>query len=546
MKENILSLVDTIKDLKKCSISEALEMLMCIKIFMEKGLITHLEDVPEYVLIKISDHTLKALEEVDYHDILSVYKWELAKTLKKFETEELLFEHTWIKVLEALLSGGIKRVVMYVDSPLVAIVSSRVLAEKISIDLCPIRPSSHELVKRTLKVLSNSCKRKYRIKTLLIVPTKFSKKDINEIISLIKRASYVGSLVVLLIPRKIFLARKGILSYLTLGDCTFLSILSSMFLGERLSMIIMVRSYQKTEPFPVGDRIGVVRYSTPLIVNPKNVTSIDNFWGVNPYNVQEGLITGKDEAYVVITLEDDRTVGLSYVSTVGKRSLGFRNAGFIERDVLYPVVRFSDLRWPKTITEYCIVLPIKDGKILEEEELKRMYPNAHAFFLREKDKLLSRRVRYYQVSQGVPFYYVNVSNHMLAPYKVAWKSIIKDFYASLIEPQKEKPVILLSGIQYIPIYDRNEALYLFALLNSSIIKEILAGNEYNTKISIKLIKSIKIPKYNREDELHRELVRVSSKAIKSWNKTKNIPEDILEEMDNIAKNIINKSILRAK
>ena len=546
MKENILSLVDTIKDLKKCSISEALEMLMCIKIFMEKGLITHLEDVPEYVLIKISDHTLKALEEVDYHDILSVYKWELAKTLKKFETEELLFEHTWIKVLEALLSGGIKRIVMYVDSPLVAIVSSRVLAEKISIDLCPIRPSSHELVKRTLKVLSNSCKRKYRTKTLLIVPIKFSKKDINEIISLIKRASYVGSLVVLLIPRKIFLARKGILSYLTLGDCTFLSILSSMFLGERLSMIIMVRSYQKTEPFPVGDRIGVVRYSTPLIVNPKNVTSIDNFWGVNPYNVQEGLITGKDEAYVVITLEDDRTVGLSYVSTVGKRSLGFRNAGFIERDVLYPVVRFSDLRWPKTITEYCIVLPIKDGKILEEEELKRMYPNAHAFFLREKDKLLSRRVRYYQVSQGVPFYYVNVSNHMLAPYKVAWKSIIKDFYASLIEPQKEKPVILLSGIQYIPIYDRNEALYLFALLNSSIIKEILAGNEYNTKISIKLIKSIKIPKYNREDELHRELVRVSSKAIKSWNKTKNIPEDILEEMDNIAKNIINKSILRAK
>ncbi|MCD6157339.1 MAG: hypothetical protein J7J27_03155 [Euryarchaeota archaeon] len=546
MKENILSLVDTIKDLKKCSISEALEMLMCIKIFMEKGLITHLEDVPEYVLIKISDNTLKALEEVDYHDILSVYKWELAKTLKKFETEELLFEHTWIKVLEALLSGGIKRIVMYVDSPLVAIVSSRVLAEKISIDLCPIRPSSHELVKRTLKVLSNSCKRKYRTKTLLIVPIKFSKKDINEIISLIKRASYVGSLVVLLIPRKIFLARKGILSYLTLGDCTFLSILSSMFLGERLSMIIMVRSYQKTEPFPVGDRIGVVRYSTPLIVNPKNVTSIDNFWGVNPYNVQEGLITGKDEAYVVITLEDDRTVGLSYVSTVGKRSLGFRNAGFIERDVLYPVVRFSDLRWPKTITEYCIVLPIKDGKILEEEELKRMYPNAHAFFLREKDKLLSRRVRYYQVSQGVPFYYVNVSNHMLAPYKVAWKSIIKDFYASLIEPQKEKPVILLSGIQYIPIYDRNEALYLFALLNSSIIKEILAGNEYNTKISIKLIKSIKIPKYNREDELHRELVRVSSKAIKSWNKTKNIPEDILEEMDNIAKNIINKSILRAK
>jgi len=546
MKENILSLVDTIKDLKKCSTSEALEMLMCIKIFMEKGLITHLEDVPEYVLIKISDHTLKALEEVDYHDILSVYKWELAKTLKKFETEELLFEHTWIKVLEALLSGGIKRVVMYVDSPLVAIVSSRVLAEKISIDLCPIRPSSHELVKRTLKVLSNSCKRKYRIKTLLIVPTKFSKKDINEIISLIKRASYVGSLVVLLIPRKIFLARKGILSYLTLGDCTFLSILSSMFLGERISMIIMARSYQKTEPFPVGDRIGVVRYSTPLIVNPKNITSIDNFWGVNPYNVQEGLITGKDEAYVVITLEDDRTVGLSYVSTVGKRSLGFRNAGFIERDVLYPVVRFSDLRWPKTITEYCIVLPIKDGKILEEEELKRMYPNAHAFFLREKDKLLSRRVRYYQVSQGVPFYYVNVSNHMLAPYKVAWKSIIKDFYVSLIEPQKEKPVILLSGIQYIPIYDRNEALYLFALLNSSIIKEILAGNEYNTKISIKLIKSIKIPKYNREDELHRELVRVSSKAIKSWNKTKNIPEDILEEMDNIAKNIINKSILRAK
>ena len=546
MKENILSLVDTIKDLKKCSISEALEMLMCIKIFMEKGLITHLEDVPEYVLIKISDNTLKALEEVDYHDILSVYKWELAKTLKKFETEELLFEHTWIKVLEALLSGGIKRIVMYVDSPLVAIVSSRVLAEKISIDLCPIRPSSHELVKRTLKVLSNSCKRKYRTKTLLIVPTKFSKKDVNEIISLIKRASYVGSLVVLLIPRKIFLARKGILSYLTLGDCTFLSILSSMFLGERLSMIIMVRSYQKTEPFPVGDRIGVVRYSTPLIVNPKNVTSIDNFWGVNPYNVQEGLITGKDEAYVVITLEDDRTVGLSYVSTVGKRSLGFRNAGFIERDVLYPVVRFSDLRWPKTITEYCIVLPIKDGKILEEEELKRMYPNAHAFFLREKDKLLSRRVKYYQVSQGVPFYYVNVSNHMLAPYKVAWKSIIKDFYASLIEPQKEKPVILLSGIQYIPIYDRNEALYLFALLNSSIIKEILAGNEYNTKISIKLIKSIKIPKYNREDELHRELVRVSSKAIKSWNKTKNIPEDILEEMDNIAKSIINKSILRAK
>ncbi|HHC18940.1 MAG TPA: hypothetical protein ENK81_00855, partial [Euryarchaeota archaeon] len=89
MKENILSLVDTIKDLKKCSISEALEMLMCIKIFMEKGLITHLEDVPEYVLIKISDNILKALEEVDYHDILSVYKWELAKTLKKFETEEL-------------------------------------------------------------------------------------------------------------------------------------------------------------------------------------------------------------------------------------------------------------------------------------------------------------------------------------------------------------------------------------------------------------------------------------------------------------------------
>ncbi|RLF64825.1 MAG: hypothetical protein DRN30_04965 [Thermoplasmata archaeon] len=546
MKKLILDLIDTIRNINKCGPCEALETLICLKTLMDSNKLETIEGTPEFVLINlIEGDFLEKIRAIDFQELFEAYKWELTKLLKKFETEELLSEHVWIRVLEILSSSEIKSITIYTDSPAIAVILSKILKERIKLIIQPIRAESSILLKKTLHVLSSDFKdiKHSTPKSILLVPVKPSKKDIESLVDFIKTRTQVGSLVVLIIPKRLLLSRKGFLSYITLGDCTFLSIISSTFIGEKLVMIVTVRSLCKFEPFPIENKIGIVRYNTPLVFDPSNIAHVDSFWGVNPYNVQEGLITGKDEAYVVMILEDNRTLGLPYVSTLSRYSLGFRNAGFVEKDLLYPVVRFSDLRWPKTIPEYWILLPVKGQNILDEKTLKEKYPNTYAFFIREKEKLISRKIKYYQASQEVPFYYVNVNPQALAPYKVAWKSIGKEFYVSFVEPFKGKPTILLSGIQYIPIYDKEEALYLFAFLNSSIIREILAGNEYNNKISIKLIKSLKLPKYNKNDELHRKLVLLASKMIGQWEKEKNVSENILSEVDNVVKKIVRKDIM---
>jgi type II restriction/modification system DNA methylase subunit YeeA len=211
----------------------------------------------------------------------------------------------------------------------------------------------------------------------------------------------------------------------------------------------------------------------------------------------------------------------------------------IEPDLVYPLIIGDDInRWHVEFKERYIILPVDlQGNSIKPQDMKIKYPNTYNYFSNYFNELVNRggepyksKLRPYREKPleyaekiAPPFYWVFNAKPSLAPYKVAWKYVsgeIKgkgEFSCTVIGIIEDKFLgnkiaIPNEKVMIVPLYSEDEAYYLCGILNSTIVRAIVASYTIETEISTHILENIRPPKFNPANELHRKIAELSRRA----------------------------------
>ena len=214
----------------------------------------------------------------------------------------------------------------------------------------------------------------------------------------------------------------------------------------------------------------------------------------------------------------------------------------IEDFFVYPLLKSKNIKkWKIEGYSYALQMhdPIK--KIgYDESWVKVNFPKTYAYlkgFEKELKNRKSKVVR--QLMNRGPFYSMYaVGEYTYSPYKVVWNRMGNKLNACVIDSVEDKflgrKIILPSEvISFIPTDNEDEAHYICAIMNSSVTDMVLRSIAGGTKSfgTPKIIEdTIKIPKFDGTNEIHKKLAELSKEAHKHAKNGEDV-SDIEEEID---------------
>ena len=182
----------------------------------------------------------------------------------------------------------------------------------------------------------------------------------------------------------------------------------------------------------------------------------------------------------------------------------------------------------------------------DEGWLRRKYPLTYEYLSRFRSVLESRAAyKKYHAESGNPFYSMfNISAETFAPFKVAWRRMGNDLRATLLDrytfhPLKEKFVIPSDTVTMVPFQNKDEALYLLAILNSIPLRAAVysyspSGRGLGTPA---ILKDLRIGKYDAGDPLHRSIKTIGEKLTsiyKNERRTRSTMSDAENTLNELA------------
>jgi hypothetical protein len=149
----------------------------------------------------------------------------------------------------------------------------------------------------------------------------------------------------------------------------------------------------------------------------------------------------------------------------------------------------------------------------------------------------------------MPFYYIFNASKSWSKYKVVWKHVSGkisgkgEFNAAVVSTSLVKGfgpryVIPDHGLMVVPCRSENEAFYISAILNSSVIREIVKGYSLETHIATDVLRYIHVPQYDRGNTLHEQLAKKSMEmheAVKAEDQTKQTKTE--KEIENLVEKL---------
>lgn len=192
----------------------------------------------------------------------------------------------------------------------------------------------------------------------------------------------------------------------------------------------------------------------------------------------------------------------------------------IEKDILYPLLRGKDVKRWRYDLQYSILLPYTcDGKVIAKEELLSGYPNAFDYFFEERhafSAILRERATYQKLilkqDKDAPEYALyDIGKYTFSPYKVIWKALHKGVCAVTVSKDAGRMIIPDHNLLMIPLEDETEAYYLSGVLNADIVSRFVNAH-VAWFISGHILERIKIPKYSKDNKIHKEIADLSKKA----------------------------------
>jgi hypothetical protein len=194
----------------------------------------------------------------------------------------------------------------------------------------------------------------------------------------------------------------------------------------------------------------------------------------------------------------------------------------IEPDLLYPLLRWSDVRRYSAMPRGHLLLAqdpaARTG--IPEAVMRERYPRTLAYLERFRS-LLASRAAYRRFQQRGPFYSMyNVGPYTMAPVKVLWRRMDRRINAAVVEERDDpllgrRPVIPQETCVLLACDSADEAHYVCAVLNSAAVNELVrassvaGGKGFGTP---GMLDFIPLRRFRSDDLRHLELAALSRRA----------------------------------
>ncbi|MBN1589649.1 MAG: N-6 DNA methylase [Pirellulales bacterium] len=206
---------------------------------------------------------------------------------------------------------------------------------------------------------------------------------------------------------------------------------------------------------------------------------------------------------------------------VGRRAVEQVEAT-VEADLLYPLVRWGDLRRWRAVPKACVLLAqdVETRSGIDESTMRERWPRTLDYLSRFRP-MLERRAAYRRYQSAGPFWSMyNVGPYTLAPTKVVWRRMDRRINAAVVEPVDDprlgrRPVVVQETCVQVAVDTADEAHYLAAVLNSAPAGFLVAahsvrgGKGFGTP---GMLDYLNVRRFDPGDERHRRLAEQSREA----------------------------------
>jgi len=258
-----------------------------------------------------------------------------------------------------------------------------------------------------------------------------------------------------------------------------------------------------------------------ISARPKALRSLKNVVGEAAYQARAGSCTWLNGVYWgTAQTGHSGLIKFSNLNEVGKIKV-VASETEIESTLVFPLLRGRDVkRWDADRAAFILVPqdPEQPSKGIPQKILKEKFPKTFDYLSRFEDQLMLRSgYRKYLRPVGEPFYSLyNIGPYTFAPYKVVWSEVGHDVEAAVVgsssnEYLGEKVVIPDHTVVAVSLENETEAHFVCAMLNSSPAQFIVLGYVV-LHPSPHILKNIKIPKYDPQNEIHQDLSRLSQQC----------------------------------
>lgn len=289
--------------------------------------------------------------------------------------------------------------------------------------------------------------------------------------------------------------------------------------------------------------------SSPWIIGrPKAIRAIEPVLSTSPYKglVREGSNTrGANGIFWVRVLQDrpGDTALIQNLPEMGRNDEVPQRQAIVERRYLYPLLRGRNVQRWRTTTELFILLPHDPKKPSEPLPISTLAveaPKTHQFLMSFQEQLRSRKkFRNFAPSTGAPYALYNVGTYTFSPYKVVWREQASGVVAAVAGEASDKALVPDHKLMSLPLWNRKEAHYICALLNSVIVRYIVKSYAIDISISTHLLSYINIPKFDPSNQIHITLSDLSHKAHVVLMESDKAVLDVQEQVDENAQKIWN-------
>jgi hypothetical protein len=261
-------------------------------------------------------------------------------------------------------------------------------------------------------------------------------------------------------------------------------------------------------------------------ITEKAYEAIKKVIGRSPwYDAHNGVYTALNQVYWVKILEkapDEYLI--TNASIPGQKKTVRQVTAKVEGNLLYPLIRGRDVKRYHIIGEYGTIIITHDsetGTPLPESKMKVDFPKAYSYLKNFEDELRKRTIKpFLSDKPKTPFYRLdNIGRYTFAPYKVVWKPIAGaitgkalSFASAVLQPTNDTIVIPDHSLMFVALQNLDEAYYLAAILNSSIVRLAIASYSYEIGVYAHVTQYIRIPRFDPSNLLHLKISDFSSKA----------------------------------
>ncbi len=246
--------------------------------------------------------------------------------------------------------------------------------------------------------------------------------------------------------------------------------------------------------------------------------------GENYYQPRHGIVNDLNSVFFVDILDKHNgSVTISNRLKRAKKKVKQVSAR-IEPDLIYPFLKPKNTqKWGIDGYLYAIIPQRYYGE-KNESILRTKYPLTYKYLFGFKKELLHRASRWFKLP-NIPFYSLfGLGDYSFAPYKVVWCCMSYSPSFAVVSKIKdkflgEKEIMPDNTIGYISFDNEIEAHYVCALLNSDTVEKQFESRSSKSKwgISIDAVANIPIPKFDKKNDIHVQLVKLSIKAHISTN-----------------------------